>query len=126
MSTKRVARWTFVVLAVFITLMAAWHVWLGLRADGTGGAAWPHYLLGALYTVGALGLVLRPRGFVVFFGLLTIYAVGASVIGAWRAVRGPASFSMELALGFVIFPLALNLLLADTIHERTREISRAA
>jgi hypothetical protein len=126
MSTKRVARWTFVVLAVFITLMAAWHVWLGFRADGTSGVAWPHYLLGALYTVGALGLVLRPRGFVVFFGLLTIYAVGASVVGAWRAVRGPESFSMELALGLVIFPLALNLLLADTIHERTREISRAA
>lgn len=122
MSTTRIARRTFGVLALIVALMGVWHFQMAASV-APGASPWSHVVLGVLYLAGAAGLLLRPRGFVLFFGALTLYAVLATVVNAWRASSGSAGVSIELALGFVVFPVALNLLLADTIHERSEEIA---
>lgn len=124
MATRPQARWAFIVLATLVALMGFNHLFQAF--GGTPAAdrpVWYHPVIGVLYLLAAVGLLLRPRGFVVFFGLVTLYAVLAAVAMAWRSATGSNPFDAQLAVGFVIFPIALNLLLADTIHERTEEIA---
>jgi hypothetical protein len=85
------------------------------------GHAWQHLIIGVLYMLSAIGLLLRPRGFVLFFGMVTIYTVIAAVVNVWRGGQGSGLFSVELAAGFIVFPLALNLLAADSVHEASEE-----
>jgi hypothetical protein len=117
-STLPAARRTFVALAIAVALMGAYHlvqapVGLGDSAEH----AWQHLVIGVLYLLSAMGLLFRPRGFVVFFGLVTIVTVLLAVANVWRASTGFSLFSVELAAGFIVFPLALNLLVAEAVHD---------
>ena len=119
-TTQRAARRTFVVLAVIVTLLGAYHMvqaTLGLAASPAH--AWQHLVIGVLYMLSAMGLVIRPRGFVLFLAGVTVYTVIAAVVNVFRSAAGDAAFSLELALGFFVFPVALNLLAADAIHEES-------
>jgi hypothetical protein len=117
-STSPAARRTFIALAIAVALMGAYHLLNATAALGdTASHAWQHLIIGVLYLVSAMGLLFRPRGFVVFFGLVTVITVLVAVVNVWRATTGFSLFSVELAAGFIVFPLALNLLVAETVHD---------
>jgi len=117
-STLPAARRAFIALAIAVALMGSYHL-----VNATAGLAdpdghgWQHLLVGVLYLMSAMGLLIRPRGFVVFFGLVTMLTVLLAVANVWRPSTGFSLFSVELAAGFVVFPLALNLLVAETVHD---------
>ncbi|MCU0622064.1 MAG: hypothetical protein MUC69_11240 [Gemmatimonadales bacterium] len=120
MSTRPEAQRAFLILATLVALLGAYHL---SQAFGSGAAAgapvWYHPVIGVLYLLAAAGLLFRPPWFVVAFGLVTLYAVLAAVVMSWRSATGTNPFNAVVAVGFVVFPVALNLLLADAIHERT-------
>ena len=121
-TTQPVARRTFMVLATAVALMGTYHLMNATVAlTEAESHAWQHLTIGVLYLVSAMGLLLRPRGFVIFFGLVTVFTVLTAVVNVWRGAVGSALFSVELAAGFIVFPVALNLLAADAIHERSTE-----
>ena len=117
-STLPAARRTFIALAIAVALMGAYHL-LNATAglSNSAGHAWQHLLIAVLYLLSAMGLLFRPRGFVVFFGLVTVFTVLVAVANVWRPSTGFSLFSVELAAGFIVFPLALNLLVAETVHD---------
>lgn len=120
-TTQPVARRAFMVLAVAVALMGTYHLMNAtLALSETTSHAWQHLVIGVLYLLCSIGLLLRPRGFVIFFGLVTVFTVLAAVANVWGDA-GSARFSVELAAGFIVFPIALNLLAADAIHERSEE-----
>ncbi len=124
MATRQPARWAFIVLATLVALMGFNHLFRAFGgAPDPGQPVWYHPVIGVLYLLAAVGLLLRPRWFVVFFGLVTLYAVLAGIVMAWRSATGANPFDAQLAAGFIVFPIALNLLLADTIHERIEEVA---
>ena len=55
------------------------------------------------------------------FGAVTIYTVIVAAVNLWQAATGTSILSLELLTGFILFPLALNLLTADTMHELMEE-----
>ena len=117
-STSPAARRTFVALAIAVALMGAYHLLNATAALGdTPSHAWQHLVIAVLYLLSAMGLLIRPRGFVVFFGLVTVFTVLVAVANVWRPSTGFSLFSVELAAGFIVFPLALNLLVAETVHD---------
>jgi uncharacterized protein YhhL (DUF1145 family) len=117
-STLPAAKRTFIALAIAVALMGAYHLINATSALGdSDGHAWQHLLIGVLYLLSAMGLLFRPRGFVVFFGLVTVITVLVAVFNVWRPSTGFSLFSVELAAGFIVFPLALNLLVAETVHD---------
>jgi hypothetical protein len=119
-TTLRTARHVFMVLAVLVAMMGAYHMMQGTLALAEPGVhAWLHMMIGVLYMLCAIGLLFRPRGFVLFFGLVTVITVLLAVANVWSATSGAARFNVELALGFIVFPIALNLLTADAIHEES-------
>lgn len=121
-TTQRAARRTFAILAVAVALMGVYHMLQATAALGdSGNHAWQHLIIGVLYMLSAMGLLLRPRGFVLFFGMVTVYTVIAAVANVWRGGAGSWLFSIELAAGFIVFPLALNLLAADSVHEASED-----
>jgi hypothetical protein len=121
-TTRPVAQRTFMVLATAVALMGTYHLMNATVAlTETTSHAWQHLVIGVLYLLSSMGLLLRPRGFVIFFGLVTVFTVLTAVANVWRSGVGSALFSVELAAGFIVFPIALNLLAADAIHERNAE-----
>jgi hypothetical protein len=44
-----------------------------------------------------------------------------AVVNVWRASTEGPGFSIELAAGFIVFPIALNLLAADAVHDSSVE-----
>jgi hypothetical protein len=117
-STLPAARRTFIALAIAVALMGAYHLINATTGlSDSGGHAWQHLIIGVLYLMSAMGLLFRPRGFVVFFGLVTIVTVLVAVVNVWRPTTGFSLFSVELAAGFIVFPLALNLLVAEAVHD---------
>ena len=117
-STLPAARRAFVALAIAVALMGAYHL-INATTDlgDADGHAVQHLFIGVLYLMSAMGLLFRPRGFVVFFGAVTVITVLVAVFNVWRPSTGFSLFSVELAAGFVVFPLALNLLVAETVHD---------
>ena len=117
-STLPAARRAFVALAIAVALMGAYHL-INATTDlgDADGHAVQHLFIGVLYLMSAMGLLFRPRGFVVFFGAVTVITVLVAVFNVWRPSTGFSLFSVELAAGFIVFPLALNLLVAETIHD---------
>ena len=112
------------VLAVAVAFMGTYHLMNATIALGeTTSHAWQHLVAGVVYLTCSIGLLLRPRGFVLFFGLVTVFTVLVALANVWRGTDS-ALFSVELAAGLIVFPIALNLLTADAIHERNTEIFR--
>jgi hypothetical protein len=117
-SATPAARRTFIALAIAVALMGAYHLLNATTALGdTDLHAWQHLIIGVLYLTSAIGLLFRPRGFVIYFGFVTIVTVLVAVTNVWRPSSGFSLFSVELAAGFIVFPLALNLLAAESVHD---------
>jgi hypothetical protein len=117
-SATPAARRMFIALAIAVALMGAYHLLNATTVLGdTDLHAWQHLIIGVLYLTSAIGLLFRPRGFVIYFGFVTIVTVLVAVVNVWRPSTGFSLFSVELAAGFIVFPLALNLLVAETVHD---------
>jgi len=118
-SQPRALRITFAVIAAFFAVAAAFHAAALVRPElAPPSPPWRHALFVAINAALGAGVLLRPRGFAVAFGLVTaqqLYSHGAYALSVWQH-EGRVDWASALVLAAM--PAIFALLLRTTPHAR--------